>query len=347
VESRPSLDWGDKRIVGVQNDVLRLQKEARAEAEKFRRELDAPEKAAIDAVHDWATKELGHEKGLWERIVELVQEWLTRARKDTAAQQAQSNADNAEAMSGDLDLIEKIEQARRDGNREELAKLIDGLDDEQQVVIGVYFNDPGGDAIGAVTAGLLLRIQKHRAKELVDRFREASFNIAGWEKLNILGNSQDKGFDAGTEARNVRYAVKGWGTDEAKLFAAIARKTPIQVKAMEVCYAATYGRNMREDIEDDLSGDEWKRAKAALASDTAGEDIATIHDALFSFSTDSATVLETLRNKTPEEREAIKKRYEEEYGTSLDMSLTFRLGRYDKARAKLLMKGDVEGADAV
>jgi len=36
-----------------------------------------------------------------------------------------------------------------------------------------------------------------------------------------------------------------------------------------------------------------------------------------------------------------------EYGVSLDISLTFRMGGGDRTRAKLLLKGDVAGADAV
>ena len=136
-----------------------------------------------------------------------------------------------------------------------------------------------------------------------------------WEPLDHLGANQTPGFSAGNEVREVRGAVEGWGTNEKRLFAALTGRTPLQIAAMRKAYRATYhGRDMDEDIDDDLSGSEQKRADALRTGDPTAGAIATLRDAMDGAGTDEALIMQTLRGKTPAQRDAIIAAYEKEYG---------------------------------
>ena len=66
------------------------------------------------------------------------------------------------------------------------------------------------------------------------------------------------------DARNFRKSVKGWGTDEDLLVELTFTRTNAQIVAAKTSYFLMYGRDLRDDVDDDTSGKFGKFLKRVL-----------------------------------------------------------------------------------
>jgi hypothetical protein len=187
---------------------------------------------------------------------------------------------------------------------------------------------------------------------------------ADWAKLDALGQVETPGFSAANRASEINQVLHGglfgWN-DEPRVFRALGGLTKVQGMALRRLYSLPpssggYDKDLDDDIHSELGGAERTRAEALLAGDQTLADVATLREAMHGgitgWGTDEKAIMETLRNKTPEERERIKALYEEKYDTPLEDDIKEELtgifeDENDYARAQALMQGDTTKADAI
>ncbi|RKH67092.1 hypothetical protein D7W81_14415 [Corallococcus aberystwythensis] len=108
--------------------------------------------------------------------------------------------------------------------------------------------------------------------------------------------------------------VTGWGTDEDKIFQTLEGKTPEQVNLIRQAYKDHYNKDLDAKLQDELGGDDWKRAEAMLKGDTAKNDAVVIQSELDGVFGSSEEVLKTLEKRSPDERKAIAQKFAEQNG---------------------------------
>ena len=348
IAARPLLDWATQQGLEVDATVARLAREAQADEDGQIARIATAATAAREQIRDWAAHQAGRDRSWWERLWDIFSDWRNQADADAKAWEAQRNADTRDKVAADFTMLAKLHDELASGNREQVAAELTRMSAEQQLVVLEFFRSGGKDAIGAVAAGLAARLATERVPELSKQIEDAAIAELGWEQLNTLGREQTPGFDAGLLVRDVRGAVEGWGTDEKRLFKALGGHTPLQIAAMRKAYKAVYpDRDMDEDINDDLSGSELERADALRSGDPVAGAVATLHDAMDGIGTDEDLIFQTLRGKTPAERDAIVNAYKEKYGVTLQSDLDDEMSGNDLAQANALLAGETSKADAI
>jgi hypothetical protein len=347
IAARPALNWAEERCAEVDATLARLTGQASTEVSGLQAALTAAATRGRDQIRDWAASRQGRQRSWWERLLDTVRDWAGKTRADTRAWQAQRDAQTRDAITGDLDLLMRMRDQLAAGNTEAVSAQLSRLSAAQRAVVTQFLRSGGRDPIGAVATGLIARLRERRVPEIAKTLEQRAVAELGWEDLNALGRAQSPGFDAGVIVRDLRGAVKGWGTDEGRLFRALEGRTPIQVAALRKAYAATYpGRDLDSDLDDDVDGAEQERAEALLSGDPTTAAVATLHDAMSGVGTDEATIMQTLRGKTPAERDAIVAAYRDRYGVDLLARLADDLSGNQLGQAQALLSGDVARADA-
>src|SRR3954452_6202480 len=214
---------------------------------------------------------------------------------------------------------------------------------EQQAVLAAL--EPVTDFAAAGAA--LQPLVRARIAALAKALEEEAIKELAWGPLNQLCAMQTPGFDDGVLIREERGAIEGWGTNEARLFKALEGHTPLQIAAMRKAYLGTYERDMDEEVDDELSGSEAKRAKALLTGDPVAGAVATLRDAMDGAGTDEDTIMRTLRGRPAAERAKIIATYEQTYGRKLNADLADEMGGYELGQADALLAGDTVKADAM
>ncbi len=286
--------------------------------------------------HEQAEQKLGS-------VADAIEQVLAQAQAVEAryAQQTQNQ------LSGDLAMLERFKGELAAGNREAVKAEIARMSAQQQAVITAFLQSGGTDALGAVAVGLAERLKQERLQTLADELKDSAIKELEWEPLNALGRAVNPSFDAGIEAREVRAAVKGWGTDEKRLLTALSDRTPIQIAAMRKAYKAVFERDMDEDIDDDLSGSEQDRADALRSGDPIAGAVATLRDAMDGAGTDEQLIFQTLRGESPADRTAIVAAYKAKYGVDLKADLEDEMSGYELGQSTALLDGDTTKADAM
>ncbi len=162
------------------------------------------------------------------------------------------------------------------------------------------------------------------------------------------------------DAKTLRTAMAGVGTDEAAIHRVFAGKTPQQIKLIRDTYEKTYTRDLKADLEIELSGADLQKALKALSVvgaratvvPTAGQSYqinqnaiaaGQLHDAMAGVGTDEAKILRILKGKTPAQLQAIQAEYQKKYKTSLLVALRNELSGDELSQAlQLLGAGDAK-----
>lgn len=351
IEAGKMTGWGETRGKEVREQVYKLKEDARTVVAEYKLELLGGTILSKELVNSWADDKLGQDRSWLARFIDLIKGWIQQAQSDKDTWEEVRIENHATQMANDFEALAELRGAMADQNGE-LAKEIYGNMSAEQQQLANLFLVSGGDSITAVASGLIGRIRKERIPLLIEQIKEKALALPK-EKLNKIGAVQSPGFDAESLTRDIRSSIRGWGTEEAELFAALKRRTPEQVEAMRQYYRSIYDRDMESDIEGDLSGSEEDRAQAALNSDFVGDDVATLHYAMKgnnifdSLGTDEDAIMAVLRNKTYAERQELIARYREEYGVDLNDHLDGELGGHDMWEAEAHLEGDTAKADAI
>ncbi|GIJ43704.1 hypothetical protein Val02_05900 [Virgisporangium aliadipatigenens] len=347
IAGRPALNWGDEQAAEVDATVARLSTQARQEVTALQDAVTGVLETSRNQIRDWAASKQGRQRSWWERLLDSFKDWAADSRADTKAWEAQRNAQTRDAVTADFDLLVRMRDQLAAGNTAAVTAELSRLTAEQRAVVAAFLQSGGQDPVGAVATGLITRLKQRRVPELTQELEKQAIADLAWEDLNALGRAQDPAFDAGVLVRDVRGSVKGVGTDEGRLFKALAGRTPIQIAALRKAYQAVYDRDMDDDIDSDVSGSEQERADALLSGDPVIAAVATLNDAMSGAGTDEATIMQTLRGKTPAERDAIVAAYKEKYGVDLTERLAGDLSGNELDQANALLSGDTARADAI
>ncbi|MCT7966857.1 DUF4157 domain-containing protein [Laspinema sp. D1] len=168
-------------------------------------------------------------------------------------------------------------------------------------------------------------------------------------------------------AEDLRKAMKGWGTNEALIMRTLNNKTAAELAAIEEKYLEMYGRTLEYDLRDELSGKDLNQAMGYLSkareenkakvtavekeTDTPetkelvnSQEMLQSADALYKamegWGTDEKTIMNTLRGKSLQQIEAIKRVYLDHYGRSLEHDLKDELSGKDLKEALAYLRAD-------
>lgn len=125
-------------------------------------------------------------------------------------------------------------------------------------------------------------------------------------------------FDKDRDAMALRRACKGLGTDEDVILAIMCNRTALQRVAITRHYKAAYGRDLKEDLKDELSGD-FQDVIMALMQPQALYDARCLKKAMDGIGTDEEVLLEIMCARSNEQMIAIKAAYKfADLGDSLE-----------------------------
>ncbi len=316
------------------------------------------------SIRDWASSELGEETSFWDRIIAMVQDWLGQAKANAQAWETVQNSENAEAASGYVDMMNQVQRAAAAGISEQQLLQGNQLTAEERAVIQAYFQEPR-DPIYAVAVGIRERIYSQRSGELKSRLENLVLNgDFDWSVLEEIGRAYTPDFDAGKRASQLHGAfypgITGLGTEEEEVFSALAGLNPVQVKAVRERYHYAYGETLDAALASEMDTDgERNRARALLSGNQSNADAAALHMAMeetwlgTGIGTEEDVIFRTLRNKSPEEIQAIVDAYRRDYGRDLrpllreELNDWATLSSHDADRADALMASDTALADTI
>ena len=160
-----------------------------------------------------------------------------------------------------------------------------------------------------------------------------------------------RGDTATADAARLRAAMAGLGTDEAAVYATLEGRSPEQIQQIQQAYAREYGNGdpgaLRSAIEADFGGAERDRALALLDGQSASADAARLRDAMAGLGTDEAAIESVFEGKTPEERQAIERAYQQEYG-DLNADLRSELNDEELSRVRSIQEnGELSAAEQI
>ncbi|XP_059616229.1 annexin B11 isoform X2 [Phlebotomus argentipes] len=128
------------------------------------------------------------------------------------------------------------------------------------------------------------------------------------------------GFDPVTDAKALRKAMKGFGTDEDALINVICRRTNEQRQMIAREYKTNFGKDLIEDIKSETSGN-FENLLVSLMTPIVDFYAQELHDAMAGMGTDEDVLIEVLGSMSNYEIHTIKFAYEKMYGQSLENRL--------------------------
>jgi hypothetical protein len=347
----PLLKWAKERVDETNKTLTGLRTSASGEAGTFQQEIRTAGDQGTALIDQWADSQIAEHSTWWDRIFDLFRNWATRAETDAQAWEEANTAATKQAIVGDLAMMKELQGVNAANIDAAALQQQAGFSDEQRAVLKAYFEGPEkGNPLVAVAAGIRLRLYDQRKPGLLETFTKKIIDApnSDWEGVALIGRAERSDFDAMKICGEVYAAMDQWGTEESRIYAALAALTPIQAAAVRKCWVAEeYGSNLDSDLESELSDDELDRANALLAGDQTEADVSALHYAIEGWGTDEKTIMSVLRNKSPEERKKILERYEAKHGVSLKADLGGDLSSHDLDRANALLEGDVRKADAI
>jgi annexin A7/11 len=118
----------------------------------------------------------------------------------------------------------------------------------------------------------------------------------------------------------IRKAMKGFGTDEKALIAALAKKDPIEVNAIRVQYDQRLIRNMIKDIEKETSG-YFEKGLVEIARGPLESDCYNLMEAMKGMGTKEVILDDILIGRSNADINAINQKYQELFKRSLQQDL--------------------------
>jgi hypothetical protein len=344
-----------ERITQLTAEFRSIQTSAFSEAQSMRNRTLQAGRDAARAIRAWADEQLGRERSWLRKLIDEILDWVGQARAASEAWAAERNGETALAMAVDIEAMRRLEIYAAQGVDLAAVNEKSGLTADQVAMVRTFAEGPdAGDSIAAVAVAIRMRIAAQRQPDLLARIEKAVIDVEAkqWRIPDRIGRIQRAGFDAQDVASDVRDAMRGPGTEEDEIYAALAALTPVQAAAVRKCYADSYdGDDIQDDIESELSGSEEDRAIALLEGRQSAADAAALYYAMkggLGLGTDEETIWKTLRSKSPTERAAIEEEYKKlSGGAALTTHLHNELGSHDKDRANALMEGNTAKADAI
>ena len=100
------------------------------------------------------------------------------------------------------------------------------------------------------------------------------------------------------DAKDLKAAMKGLGTDEDKIIKIVANRTQKQRVAIKDFYQKLYNKDLIKDLKSELNG-KLETAIVALFKDPIEYDVETLKKSMKGAGTDEDTLIELLISRTP------------------------------------------------
>jgi len=137
----------------------------------------------------------------------------------------------------------------------------------------------------------------------------------------------------------LRDAMKGLGTDEAKLISVLGTYPPIQMNQIIKGYKSHYGKSLESAVDGDTSGNFGKLC-CALSKSILDFDVYCLHEAIAGLGTDEDCLIEILVGRTNADIQAINAAYKEKYRNSLEKDIRGDTSGYFRALLVALVQGN-------
>ncbi|XP_022089503.1 annexin A13-like [Acanthaster planci] len=138
------------------------------------------------------------------------------------------------------------------------------------------------------------------------------------------------------DARCLKKAMKGIGTDESVLIEILCTRSKAQIAAIKAAYKTTFGKDLESAIESETSGD-FKRVLIGLCAggrdegtgvdeEKVPEDAAALQEAAKGLGTDESEFQRILVTRSPLHLRAVFKAFEAMTGKSIDDTIRSEMG---------------------
>ncbi|MBE4748856.1 hypothetical protein G4177_11860 [Corallococcus sp. ZKHCc1 1396] len=365
---RPTKKWLDDRRKEIGAVVSKAKRDIDQGVERYQDELRRAGKDAKEVIRDWHAKQIGYERGFWDRLLGWILDWLDSAHDESKAWEAAVSAENKTSLDKNMLFLAEVRLRQGEELDAEALKKRQDLSEEQKAILVSYYGKDGKDPVQALAEGLAVRIAGQRRKPLMEALEKEVLASPDLERVRVVVEAQRPQFSA--DALNIVGKLEQgvnhtWGTEEKKIFDALANLTPIQGHYVELLYASrNNGENLRERLKSELddffstSTHDWDKAEALLSGNAAKAAAVELDEAMegtflgTGLGTDEAAILTLLRGKTPEQIDAIKKAYKAKYGRDLvekmdDELRSGSLKTHDADEMHALVEGRTEDARAI
>jgi len=237
-----------------------------------------------------------------------------------------------------------ISEAEAKADAEKVRNAMKGLGTNEKVLIEV---------IGSRTSADMQLVRRAFSAQFSrDLIHDITSETSGKLRDCLLNLTEDP---SERDAKLIREAVKGLGTNESLLSEVICTRSPAELKAAADTYARLFTRNMEGDIKSDTSGD-LKKIYVACLNPTRGNRACNVDadvEALYKagpgkFGTNEAAFIEIIGNSPHEHVEQLYWAYAKKYGTSLDAMIRDEMGgNLGKALAELALPHSVFFAERI
>ena len=152
--------------------------------------------------------------------------------------------------------------------------------------------------------------------------------------------------DAGALEKAMNGGMLGLGTDEETIMKTLRGKSKEEIELLKKNYKDHYGKDLDQQLKKELNSKELARAQDLMKGKTEKADAQRLKEATSGLGDDEEAIYETLKGKTPEQREVLKKEYKQLTGRDLNSTLKSRLSKSEYQRASSLLEGNNAKADA-
>uniref|UniRef100_A0A8D1F5X9 Annexin n=1 Tax=Sus scrofa TaxID=9823 RepID=A0A8D1F5X9_PIG len=141
-------------------------------------------------------------------------------------------------------------------------------------------------------------------------------------RLHWMGTVHPAGdFNPDADAKALRKAMKGLGTDEDTIIDIVTRRSNAQRQQIRQTFKSHFGRDLMADLKSELSGD-LARLILGLMMPPAHYDAKQLKKAMEGAGTDEKALIEILATRSNAEIRAINEAYKEDYHKSLEDALS-------------------------
>ncbi|ORX50716.1 Annexin [Piromyces finnis] len=137
----------------------------------------------------------------------------------------------------------------------------------------------------------------------------------------------------------LRDAMKGFGTNEAKLISVLGTYPPIQMNQIIKGYKSHYGKSLESAVDSETSGNFGKLC-IALSKSILDFDVYCLHEAISGLGTDEDCLIEILVGRTNSDIQAINDAYKAKYRNSLEKDIRGDTSGYFRALLVALVQGN-------
>jgi annexin A7/11 len=137
-------------------------------------------------------------------------------------------------------------------------------------------------------------------------------------------------------AEGARKAMKGFGTDEKGLCAALCKVGPLEIIKLKQQYNSRFMRDLQKDIEKETSGI-FEKALVAVLQGPLDHDCHVLYDAMKGVGTKEDAVDDVLCNRSNADINAIKQQYQKLFHASLESHIQSDLSGNIAAIYKIIL----------